>query len=57
MGINPIRRTMFYTDLVKLQLEYTNRFHVYFILSQIQEDESIFGRIEASTINYVLKTT
>ena len=46
---------MFYTDLVKLQLEYTNRFYIYFILSQTQEDESIFGRIEASTVNYVLK--
>ncbi len=54
-GNKSYKETMFYTDLVKLQLEYTNRFHIYFILSQTQEDESIFGRIEASTVNYVLK--
>ncbi len=54
-GNKSYKETMFYTDLVKLQLEYTNRFHIYFILSQTQEDESIFGRIEASTVNFVLK--
>ncbi|MCK0144134.1 ferredoxin--NADP reductase [Arenibacter sp. F26102] len=54
-GNKSYKETMFYTDLVKLQLEFTNRFHIYFILSQTQEDESIFGRIEASTVNYVLK--
>lgn len=53
-GNKSYKETMFYTDLVKLQLEYTNRFHIYFILSQTQEDESIFGRIEASTVNFVL---
>jgi len=47
-GINPIGDHVLYR-FVKLQLEYTNRF-MSFILSQIQEDESIFGRIEASTI-------
>jgi ring-1,2-phenylacetyl-CoA epoxidase subunit PaaE len=54
-GNKSYKETMFYTDLVKLQLEYTNRFYIYFILSQTQEDESIFGRIEPSTVNYVLK--
>jgi len=46
---------MFYTDLVKLQLEYTNRFHVYFILSQIKKTDLFLDVIEASTINYVAK--
>lgn len=54
-GNKSYKETMFYTDLVKLQLDYPNRFFVYFILSQTQEDKSLFGRIDTSTINYVLK--
>jgi len=54
-GNKSYEETMFYTELVKLQLEYTNRFYIYFLLSQTQEDESIFGRIDTSTVNYVLK--
>jgi len=54
-GNKSYEETMFYTDLVKLQLEYSNRFFIYFLLSQTQEDESIFGRIDTSTVNYVLK--
>lgn len=54
-GNKSLKETMFYTGLVKLQLEYTNRFFVYFMLSQTQEGDSLFGRIDASTVNYVLK--
>ncbi|HUH47711.1 MAG TPA: ferredoxin--NADP reductase [Arenibacter sp.] len=54
-GNKSYEETMFYTELVKLQLEYANRFFIYFLLSQTQEDESIFGRIDTSTVNYVLK--
>lgn len=54
-GNRSYKETMFYTDLVKLQLEHTNRFFIYFLLSQSQEDESIFGRIDSSTVNYVLR--
>jgi ring-1,2-phenylacetyl-CoA epoxidase subunit PaaE len=46
---------MFYTDLVKMQLEYPRQFHVYFTLSQSREEDSLFGRIDTSTINYILK--
>ena len=53
-GNKSYRDTMFYTDLVKLQLEYSNRFFIYFVLSASQEDDSLFGRIEASTVNYIL---
>lgn len=54
-GNKSYKETMFYTDLVKLQLDYTNRFFVYFTNSQAKEDNSIFGRIDISTVNYVLK--
>jgi ring-1,2-phenylacetyl-CoA epoxidase subunit PaaE len=47
--------TMFYTELVKLQLEHPDQFQLYFILSQTREEESLFGRIDTSTLNYVLK--
>lgn len=47
--------TMFYKDLVKLQLEYANRFFIYFTNSKTQEEGSLFGRIDTSTVNYALK--
>lgn len=49
------KETMFYTDLAKLELDYADRFFAYFINSQTQEDNSLFGRIDVSTVNYVLK--
>lgn len=54
-GNRSYKETMFYTDLVKLQLEYTNRFFVHFTNSQTREDDSLFGRIDVSTVNYALK--
>lgn len=54
-GNKSMKETMFYTDLVKLELDYTNRFFVYFTNSQTQEDNSLFGRIDTSTVNYALK--
>ncbi|MEH6679610.1 MAG: ferredoxin--NADP reductase [Sediminicola sp.] len=54
-GNKSYKETMFYTELVKLQLEYTDRFFVYFICSQEQEENSLFGRIDVSTIKYALK--
>ena len=54
-GNKSYEETMFYTDLVKLELDYTNRFYVYFINSQTREDKALFGRIDTSTVNYALK--
>ncbi len=53
-GNKSYEETMFYTDLVKLQLEYTNRFFVYFTNSQAKEEKALFGRIDTSTVNYAL---
>ncbi len=49
------KETMFYKDLVKLQLEYASRFFVYFTNSKTQEEGSLFGRIDTSAVNYALK--
>lgn len=53
-GNKSYEETMFYTDLVKLQLDNANRFFIYFINSQTQEGNSLFGRIDISTVNYAL---
>jgi ring-1,2-phenylacetyl-CoA epoxidase subunit PaaE len=49
------KETMFYTDLVKLQLDNSDRFFVYFTNSETRSSDSLFGRIEVSTVNYALK--
>ena len=54
-GNKSYEETMFYTDLVKLELDYTNRFFVYFTTTQAREDKALFGRIDTATVNYALK--
>ncbi|QLG45216.1 ferredoxin--NADP reductase [Costertonia aggregata] len=54
-GNKSYEETMFYNDIVKLQLNYTDRFFVYFINSQTRENNALFGRIDTSTVNYALK--
>ncbi|MFX0556005.1 2Fe-2S iron-sulfur cluster-binding protein [Maribacter sp. CXY002] len=54
-GNKSYEETMFYTDLVKLELDYTNRFFVYFTNSQAKEEQALFGRIDTATVNYALK--
>ncbi|WP_396636194.1 2Fe-2S iron-sulfur cluster-binding protein [Maribacter sp. R77961] len=54
-GNKSYEEAMFYTDLVKLELDYTNRFFIYFTNSQTKEDKALFGRIDTSTVNYALK--
>ncbi len=49
------KETMYYTDLVKMQLDHSNRFFIYFTNSETRSNNSLFGRIDMSTINYVLK--
>jgi len=48
--------TMFLNELLELQHKYKERFSIQFVFSQRDEDnDSIFGRIEKSTVNYVIK--
>lgn len=47
--------TMFLNELLELQHQYKDRFSIQFVFSQQDEDDSIFGRIEKSTVNYVMK--
>ncbi len=47
--------TMFLQELLDLQNQYSERLSIQFVFSQAQEEDSIFGRIEKSTVNLILK--
>ncbi|MDO6759768.1 ferredoxin--NADP reductase [Tamlana sp. 2_MG-2023] len=47
--------TMFLNELLELQHAYKERFTIQFVFSQQDEEDAIFGRIEKSTVNYVIK--
>ncbi|MBC7525212.1 MAG: ferredoxin--NADP reductase [Flavobacterium sp.] len=48
--------TIFYNQLHALQLQYVGRFFVHYIFSQAKVDNALFGRIDKSTVNFVLNT-
>ncbi|RKE98853.1 ferredoxin--NADP reductase [Ichthyenterobacterium magnum] len=54
-GNKTTKDTMFLNQLLELQHQYNDRFSVQFVFSQAQEDDAIFGRIEKSTVNLILK--
>ncbi len=54
-GNQTLEETMYHDRILELIEKYTDRFFVQFIYSQSREDDSLFGRIEASTVNYITK--
>lgn len=48
--------TIFLDELLHLQAKYLERLKLHFVYSQSQEDKALFGRIEKSTINFLLKS-
>lgn len=46
--------TIFHNELHDLQLKYVGRFFVHYVFSQAKTEESLFGRIEKSAVNFVL---
>jgi len=46
--------TIFHQELHDLQLKYVGRFFVHYVYSQVKLDGELFGRIEKSTVNFVL---
>ena len=54
-GNKTTQDTMFLNELLDLQHQYSNRFSIQFVFSQADEDNAVFGRIEKSTVNYVMK--
>lgn len=47
--------TMYLKVLEELQGQYTNRFFVQHVYSRSQEEHALFGRIETSTVNFIVK--
>lgn len=54
-GNKTTQDTMFLNELLELQHQYKDRFSIQFVFSQADEDDAIFGRIEKSTVNYIMK--
>lgn len=54
-GNRTFTETMFVQNLLNLVRNYPNRLHIEFFYSRKQEENAKFGRIEKSTINYILK--
>lgn len=54
-GNKSTKDTMFLNELLELQHHYSERFSIEFVFSQTDENNAIFGRIEKSTVNYVMK--
>ena len=46
---------MFSKEIKELKKQYTNRFFVQHVFSRTQEEDALFGRIDASTVNYIVK--
>ncbi|WP_375238112.1 2Fe-2S iron-sulfur cluster-binding protein [Aurantibacter sp.] len=54
-GNKNIAETMFLQELLDLHHKYKERFHIQFLYSQSEESNAIFGRIEESTVNLIVK--
>lgn len=54
-GNKSLEETIYHKELLELQLEYGDRLDIEFVYSRNQEADSHFGRIERSTVNYVVK--
>ena len=47
--------TIFLDELLHLQSQHPERLKLHFVYSQSQQDKALFGRIEKSTVNFILK--
>ncbi|MDU8884628.1 ferredoxin--NADP reductase [Yeosuana sp. MJ-SS3] len=47
--------TIFYNELLALQTQYNNRLKIQFVFSQAQKEDALFGRIDKSVVNFVIK--
>ncbi|MEL4307083.1 ferredoxin--NADP reductase [Joostella sp. CR20] len=54
-GNKSLAETMFHQELTSLLKEFPERLSAQFVYSQTEEEGALFGRIERSTINFILK--
>ena len=50
-----IKETLFFNEIESLQKQYQNQFFVQYVFSKEQPENSLFGRIDSSITNYILK--
>ena len=55
-GNKSVEDTIFYSEIHELQQQYVGRFFVHYAFTQSKIEGEIFGRIEKSTVNFVLNT-
>ena len=53
-GNKTAEETIFHNQLIELQQHYLGRFFVHFVYSQSQTEDSLFGRIDKSVVNFVM---
>ena len=54
MGNKNPEETIFHQQLHDLHLKYVGRFFIHYVYSQAKVDNELFGRIDKSTVNFVL---
>lgn len=54
-GNKTLKDTIFLQELIDLQNKHSDRFSIQFLYSQSQEENALFGRIEKSTVNLIVK--
>jgi len=54
-GNKTVKDTIFLEELLGLQGKYGDRLAIQFLYSQAQEENALFGRIEKSTVNLIVK--
>ncbi len=47
--------TIFFNEILELHHNYLDRFYLQFVFSQSDEENALFGRIEKSTVNFIVK--
>jgi len=53
-GNKTVENTIFHNELHELQLQYVGRFFVHYVFSQAKIENELFGRVEKSTVNFIL---
>ncbi|NAY91622.1 2Fe-2S iron-sulfur cluster binding domain-containing protein [Muricauda sp. JGD-17] len=54
-GNQSATETMYLSEIQFLENKYTDRFFIQHVYSRAQEDNALFGRIERSTVNFIIK--
>ncbi len=54
-GNKTLKDTIFLEELLALHHQFKERFYIQFLYSQSQEENALFGRIEKSTVNLIVK--